>query len=264
LDAIFGRRLLSIHRAVATTLFVAALICIAYVVFEATRAATGKTFRWPFIKPHWETGFPWQVLPAMISISVTRLIVDGSIRVFGKFKWGTLAFLVAIGLAGYMSAAFAMLVAFAFEPILLAILSAVATAFHYITHFDEVGIEGQYQLFHFLPLLWARIMIGVSLAFVAIRDPFLAWWFFFGLAQHNDEGLVRAWYDFCISTGVGGIRVLFAVAFIGSWAFLPPLKWITSLIVLRLAEAERGALTAVGAALAVFAKLIQEYAKAPL
>ena len=69
------------------------------------------------------------------------------------------------------------------------------------------------------------------------------------------------WYDFFIALGVGGIRIIFAVVFLASWIFLQPLRWISSLILLRLAEAERGALTAVAAGVAVLAKLIQQWIK---
>jgi hypothetical protein len=102
-------------------------------------------------------------------------------------------------------------------------------------------------------------MIGVSLSEVALSYPLASWEMFLGLALHND--MVREWYDFFVAMGIGGIRILFAVVFLASWLLLAPLKWTTSLILLRLAEAERGALTVVGTAVAVLAKLIQELVK---
>lgn len=257
-DRAFGPRLFSIRRLVVTTLCVAALVTLAYVVYEGVRLVAGKEVRWPFVAPHWATGFPVQVLPAMVSISITRLLVVSSLYVVKQVGGGTPLFLLAIGSAGYLSSALSLAVAFSFEPILWAIDLSTQAAVDYIL---DKPTDYDHAYFRWFPLFWSKAMIGISLTKLAITHPILAFSSFHSLAQHNDVGLVRVWYDFAVSLGIGGIRIAFAAAFIGSWLFLRPLRWLTSLVVLRLAEAERGALTILGAGLAVLAKLIHEYMK---
>ena len=259
IDRVFGARFLSWRRLISSTLFVVVLICIAYVVYEGVRVIAGKPLRWPFLPPHWETGFPVQVLPAMASISLTRFMVTGCVRLLAFLRGGTVLFVLAVGVAGYLSSAAAFAIAFCFDALVFAAQFLLAAVYHYIVTFgDASGVSNFAQTF---PLLWSRIMIGLSLAWVAIHDPLGAWWTLVSITQHNDHGLVRAWYDFCISTGFGGLRLGFAVAFIGTWLCLAPLKWVTSTVLLRLAEAERGALTALAAGIALLTKLIQEYLK---
>jgi hypothetical protein len=261
LDSVFGPRLVSWRRLFSVALFVVVLIVFAYLTFEASRVASGKPLRWPFIAPHWETGFPGQVVPAMISISITRMIVSGCVRLVGRVQFSTLAFLVACALAGYISTVFTFALGYIFGPIQDMVVSAIGIGVHYITHLDDVTQGREYVFKYAFPFWWSQIKIGFALAYGATRAPFVAAYLLFSLAQENDW-LVRTWYDYCIALGFGGIRILFAIAFIGSWIFLPPVKWISSLIMLRLAESERGALTAVATGLALLAKLLQEYLKA--
>jgi len=116
MDVIFGSRLFSVHRVVSTSAFVAVMICLGYLVIEGNRVVTGQTLRWPFVGVHWATGFPVQVLPAMVSISISRRIVTGSVRFFGRMKWGTFPFLIAVGAAGYLSVIIPITVSFGFVP----------------------------------------------------------------------------------------------------------------------------------------------------
>lgn len=261
MDVIFGSRLFSVHRVISTSVFVAVMICLGYLAIEGARVATGQTLRWPFVGVHWATGFPVQVLPAMVSISISRGIVAGSVRVFGRMKWGTLPFLVAVGAAGYLSVVIPITVSFGFMPAEYMVRDIVDYAYNYITKLDETELTGETQhVFHFAPLAYSYTMIGVSLSKIALLHPYLAFQMFMGLAFHND--LVRGLYDFFIAMGVGAIRIGFAVAFLASWVFLTPLQWISSLLLLRLSEADRGVLTIVAAGLALLAKLIQEIARA--
>ncbi len=263
IDIVFGSRLFSVHRVISTSAFVALMICLGYFVIEGARIATGHTLRWPFVGVHWATGFPVQVLPAMVSISISRGIVAGSIRLFGRMKWGTLPLLVAVGTAGYLSVIIPITVSFGFVPAEYMVRDIVDYALTYVTKIDEANsTEERQSVFYFAPLAYAYTMIGVSLSKVALLHPYSAFQMFMGLAFHND--MVRGLYDFFIAMGVGGIRIVFAVAFFGSWVFLTPLQWISSLLLLRLSEADRGALTIVATGLALLAKIVQEITRAAL
>jgi hypothetical protein len=96
--------LFSWRRVISTTILVSLLICVAYITFEGARIATGRPFHWPFVAKHWETGFPTQVTPAMLSISIIRMLIAGAIAAVGQRRWGTPVFLAVMAIAGYLSA----------------------------------------------------------------------------------------------------------------------------------------------------------------
>ena len=180
LDVGFGQRLFSWHRFLSTALYVSTVICAAYITFESVRVASGQEFRWPFTEIHWNTGFPAQVLPGMISISVTRLMVNGCIRVVGQSRWSTLVFLLAIGVAAYVSILFSFVIGIALEPIAEAIVTLALTVLHYITHLDEVrSPDEQYPFTFYLPYWWGEIKLGFIVAYHAVKSPLAVWVAFF-------------------------------------------------------------------------------------
>lgn len=261
LDKIFGPRLFSVHRFVATLLLVSVLMCAAYAVYEAARILDGKEFRWPFQSEHWDTGFPSQVLPGMLSISITRTLVSATTRLVGQSRWSTPAFLIAIGVAGYASLVCSITIGLTMEVAHQFISLTIATPLHIVTHMDEIPDPSQrYALEVLPPIWWGMIKHAMQGSYLAITHPFAVWEIFMSVALGNDS-MIRAYYDMFVAGAFGGIRVLFAVVFIGSWLLLPPLKWLSSLLLLRLGEAERGSLTAISAGVALLAKLIQEFVK---
>jgi len=105
----------------------------------------------------------------------------------------------------------------------------------------------------------AMVKVGYLLWLLGIYAPFRGLMtFIYSVAQQDH---VRFWYELVIAIGLSSLRVAFAAVFIGSWILLPPLKWASSILLLRLAESNRGALTALGAGMALLAKLVQEYLK---
>jgi hypothetical protein len=71
------------------------------------------------------------------------------------------------------------------------------------------------------------------------------------------HGLPAAAYTTLLTYVIFYIRIIFAVIFVGSWIFLRPLLWFTSLLLQRFAEAEKGALAVFATALAGIVKIIQ-------
>jgi hypothetical protein len=257
IDRVFGRRLLSRHRLVSTAVLVTILVSIAYLILETSQVTSGPP-RWPFAAEYMR--WPFQVILAMVSISITRALVTTCLRAVKGYRWGTPIFLFAIGLAGYLSAAIVTTMAMSLFPLESLITGYFAEALRLVTHSDVAKFyQPPSTTQFFLPLLSWMAMTGVRVSRPALYDPVGAWDFFINFAL--DLNMVGPWYDFFIALGVGAIRILFAVVFLASWMFLPPLKWISSLILLRLAEAERGALTVIAAGGAVLAKLIQELIK---
>jgi len=91
-DAVFGPRLLSWRRVISSTFAVGLLICVAYVCLEVARMLEGMPLRPPVVGLHWNTGFPLQVIPAMISISIMRFLIAQSIARLGKGAAATCIF----------------------------------------------------------------------------------------------------------------------------------------------------------------------------
>jgi len=122
----------------------------------------------------------------------------------------------------------------------------------------------EYQKYatQFLEQIWRSVFMSADVATILFDDPPFMWKVIFKSAIEDTFGpSTRQWYDFVVVLGFSTMRVMFAAIFVSSWLVMPPLKWLSSLLLLRLIETEKGVLTALGATLAFVAKLVQQIMK---
>lgn len=266
IDYVFGPKLLSLHRLLSTAVAVGLMICVGYMAIELGRMLIGKPLRWPFEEPHWNTAFPDQVIPAALSISITRFLLAQSIKLAGHGKWSTLWFLVATSVVGAFSFFAALAIGMAMPMYLTMGSYVVSDGIRAVVDADVVGTSSRWweSLVALLNAVLAVTNLILVLAYVNTVHVF-GWFYLVFLEQamsSDDASQFPIWYSIVVAMGFGLIRLLFAFTFVGSWVLMPPLKWFTLLILLRLAETEKGALTALSIGMALVAKLVQQVAKA--
>lgn len=104
-DRVFGARLLSWKRLFSCTILCGISIVLFYSLVETLRYYYGLNWRPPFTSFHYYTGFPFQIFPMMLYISITRYFTESSIRWFEFKKFGTvkfILFLIFFNIASYM------------------------------------------------------------------------------------------------------------------------------------------------------------------
>jgi hypothetical protein len=83
-DLVFGPRLMSWRRVFSCTVLFCISATLFYVLIETFRYYHGLGWRPPFTGFHFNTGFPFQLFPMMLYMSVTRYVTGLSIRWFEK------------------------------------------------------------------------------------------------------------------------------------------------------------------------------------
>jgi hypothetical protein len=304
-DRVFGARLLSWKRLFSCTILCGISIAVFYSLVETLRYYYGLNWRPPFTSFHYNTGFPFQIFPMMLYISITRYFTESSIRWFEFKKFGTvkfILFLIFFNIASYMLVLSGLSTVFgrifmwftvfpelvnksSYDDLLEAasrmlswggFLNTLINAMHIkiVAIYDWVlGTKYSEQLGDALtPLIYpdtslaAMEMInqgalGIIKYAAQIRK--------FDIIICSIDNLERcAKYDAYQYIAMGFytsfmeyvrffIRLIFAIIFIGSWIFLRPLRWFISLLLLRLAESEKGVLSLIAVLLVGLVKLIQ-------
>ena len=263
-DRVFGPKLLSLRRLFSCLLLCCISIAVFYMLVETLRYSYGESWRPPFTGFHRSTGFPTQVIPMMVYMSVTRYFTELSIRWFEKARFGTfkfLMFMIAFNTTSYifilsgLSTAFERIFAviswhiFALNSDLFSVdlwadyLNTLGRAIviNTIAIYDTI-FKTKHSTFPPITVSYAFSMFA-ALTYGPLNTIKLA--AFPKSFDHSsifDTLTVSALYTSFNDYIRFFVRLVFAAVFLGSWTFLRPLRWFMSLLLQRFAEAEKGRL----------------------
>jgi hypothetical protein len=250
-EALFGRKLFSAKRLVSCLLLV--LFCYILSALSLDWSELTATFSNKSTLPAYLISFVLDTVSTSIFVEITRVIFYLSRGIARSLKYSSAAFILlvlisflsAYGVSYYLirpgMASIAMVLGDALGPhqpyenysiYEFWLRLTVSTREIYSFEFDEGNFNYQYFL---------RSIVDPELLMDNLAIA--------GVVAGSASGLV-AWLSSII-------RIIFAAAFLVLWLFVRPLRWISSLILLRFAELNKGVLTTFAAALAGIAKIIQ-------
>lgn len=269
-DKIFGRRFFSTKRFISCLIYYIAAISLFYVLVESYRYRHGMLWRPPFSDPHYATGFPAHIFSIMFSITLTRFILYKS---KAMVRYGSFGIFMTI-LALLISSGFPFSLSIITQPLVLRIedlLEAILSALFRENYRAIVAPILLTAHFWYVQVLYIRnVYLGVYEFFfgyftgtpsnTTMTFTVSPFWHAFRTASLIDDSLIEYYRSF-VDLSVQSIRLFFAAVFLFCWSAARPLHWLTSLLIYRFAEAEKGPLTIFAAALAALAKLIQQLSK---
>lgn len=266
-DYLFSSRFFSFRRFMSAAVLVLLNIVVFYLMIESYRWYNGLAVRLPFSEFHFYTGFPGTIIPTMISLSLTRNWLYISIRGLKDLKWSNFMFLTSLVILSCLSY---LIYAFDVGPAMSEAISQIFVFFQDVI-LTTIKAEINTQMIgDRLSMIVNRIIFNIH----GILNGDLYSALSYGPTAPFSMALkAETPSDYCdiecIKTTYGYlqiaytqfndlmlflVRIILTFSFLVFWFSFGFLHNLTSTLLYRLAESEKGPLTLIAAAIAACIK----------
>jgi hypothetical protein len=254
MERLFGKRAFSLRRVLSAVTYMLLAYAAIYSASEIARIQRSLPFRWPNTEAHNHAEVPGTFIVLFVGLSLTLWICREAVMRFAGTRFETLKFTATLAVTLAVSLITHALV---FPTGLTLYSLGVCEVGHVL------GLEGaicsEYLSYRLWPLVWSLIWGGVSMCGYLVGHP----WDLFNFFNYEFEQLVINQNAFVYSIAAGLSILLLRLGltsfFLFGWALRRPLHKVTSLVLYRLSQSEKGVLALLAMALAALIKLLRDH-----